>query len=333
MAFTYADDLDAINRFMRTTPIKPLPNGKTNAEAFQIKDAFIRWYDNLGYLDKNATGQTVYDEARTRRNQFNIANAVTPQAKADVRDVIMTGVSTEEMKGKEKPIVDGATGRVGTQVKKPTVAPTPSAMPNANTPKTGVTRQTLVIGTRGPDVDVWQKFVGISPTTGYYGEATAGKTRNWQTAWNNSHPGDKISVDGKVGPQTWMRAFPETQPTPSKIDQAFAPSPTPLNPNPSKPKPQAAKPSSGSSKPASPAPKTPVQPSSGGSKTAQAATKAKTATKKAAAKIAQAGMFDVGSWPLWAKVGAAITIVGGIIAAATGQHQKPRAYLGARRED
>lgn len=313
MALTYADDLAAIDRFMRTTPIKPLPNGATNAEAFQIKDAYIRWFDNLGYLDKNATGQTVYDEARTRRNQFNIANQPTPQAKQEIKEILARGIETEEMQGKPKPPYDPATGRVGTQVTKPTVAPTPSAMPNSKTPQTGVTRATLTVGTRGPDVEVWQKFVGISPVTGYYGEATAGKTRNWQIAWNNAHPADKIGVDGKVGPQTWLRAFPDTQPTPSAADKAFAPSPPPLNPT--KPKAQAAKPANKSASSA-------AQPSS--SKTAQA----KAAAKKTATKVAQAGIFDIGGWPLWAKIGAGITIIGGIVAAASGQ--KPKAYLGAR---
>lgn len=324
---SYSDDLDAINRYFRETPIKPFPNGGTNVEAFQIKDAFVRWYDALGWSDKTFTGQDVYDNARTRRNQFNLALAQTPAAKAVVRDQLATGIETEEMQGKPRPTVDVATGRVGAQVKKPTVAPTPSAMPNANTPVPTTLAENpppadlpLVVGKRGDSVTKWQQFVGISPTTGYYGEATAGKTRNWQTSWNTKNPGDKLTVDGKVGKETWKRAFGGVTPAPS--NEAFAPAPAPFSPTPAPapigpggiPKPSASKPNT--SKPA-------AKPS--------AAAKAKeTAT---AVKVKTAGMLDVGAWPLWAKIGAGVTVVGGIAAALMGQHKNPPQYGMRRHRD
>jgi peptidoglycan hydrolase-like protein with peptidoglycan-binding domain len=309
---SYSDDLSAINTYFRTQVIPPLPNGQVNAEAFQIKDAFVRWYDNLGPIDRNFTGQEVYDEARTRRNQFSLAMAPTPAHKEELKDQLASGASTEEMQGKDKPAYDRATGRVGTQVKKPTVAPTPSAMPDSNTPNTGVKRQLLTVGTRGPDVEVWQKFVGISPVTGYYGEVTAAKTKVWQQGWNNSHPADKITVDGKVGDATWTRAFPGSNEAPSP----FAPEPP--------------KPNAGGFAPAPPQPKPlgptpPPAPAPHKSGTASAQKPKASATKP---KVVAAGIFNIASWPLWAKVGAGLTVLGGIAAAFGGESKKPRRYLG-----
>jgi hypothetical protein len=316
---SYSDDLDAINRYFRETPIKAFPNGGVNTEAFSIKDSFVRWYDALGWGDKNFPGQEVYDNARTRRNQFNLALAQTPVAKQAIRDQLATGMETEEMKGQPRPPVDTATGRVGTQVQKPTVAATPSAMPDSSTPApvNAVKRATLSVGTRGPDVDVWQKFVGISPTTGYYGEATAGKTKNWQIAWNKAHPDDKIGTDGKVGPMTWARAFPHEAavvtpsgpfaPGPGAQSTVFAPPPAPIGPG-------------GIPKQPTTKPKAAAAAASPKGKPAQAATAAKQVGIKAA------GMVNIGSWPLWAKVGAGVTVVGGIAAALMGHHKTAPRY-------
>jgi len=298
---SYSDDLAAINTYMRTQPL-------TQPEAFQVKDAFIRWFDNLGWYDKQFTGQEVYDEARTRRNQLNIANQPTPAAKDAIRAQLATGIETEEMQGKPKPAFDPATGRVGTQVKKPTVQPTPSTMPNTATPSipnpvTGKPRPTLTIGSRGPDVNDWQTFVGISPVTGYYGESTAGKTKNWQKA-------NGLTADGKVGPLTWAKAFPGTATAQPATN--FAPAPVaPFAPSPNKPK-------AASTKPAQPAqPAQPVKPTA----------KAKAAAKKAsAAVINEAGFLNISKWPLWVKVGAAATVISGIGAALLGH--KPPHLLG-----
>ena len=329
-----SEDMDAINRYMRTTPL-------VTPEAFQIKDAFIRWWDNLNFLDRTLS-QAAYDEARTRRNQLNIANQKTERDKAEMKEVIARGSSTEEYQGGKAPPIDKATGRVGTQVSKPTVAPTPSTMPDKNTPTVGKTRAKLQLGSRGEDVHEWQKFLGISPTTGYFGEVTVAKTKNYQKS-------NGLKDDGIVGPMTWAKAFPGAAAEPMVPEAvAFAPAPAPspplgnsptkkVNPppKPPAPKPPAQKPptATASNKPPTSTFKPPPnqKPPAANNQTAvaSATTKAKDKTKKAVAKVSHAGIFDVSGWPLWGKVAAVVTIAGGIIGAAMGKHKNaPRLFMG-----
>jgi len=313
-----AEDMDAIDRFMRTTFIDP-----RNSEAFSIKESWIRWWDSSirdSWFNKSMSGES-YDIARTRRNQFMIANA-KPQEREDVRRVITTGQETEDMEGKTKPPIDGQTGRVGTQVKKPTVAATPSTQPTSGQPvapkQVGSAPvplgRVLSLGMTDSgkgDIKAWQVFLGIVPATGNFGEATKSKTMDWQRRWNAGHPNDILTVDGKVGNMTWQRAFPPSAPTAPTSDD-FAPSP----PNPRAadvfaptPKPSSSKPAPKPSSP-KPAPKPAV---------ADAKPTVKEKTKRAAAVVKQAGILDVGTWPLWAKVTGILTIVGAAVAAAMGK--------------
>ena len=68
---------------------------------------------------------------------------------------------------------------------------------------------------QGDIVGLWQTMLwadgflgqcGSSGVDGFFGQVTRRATINWQTNWNNTHPGDRISADGIVGPQTWGRA-------------------------------------------------------------------------------------------------------------------------------
>jgi peptidoglycan hydrolase-like protein with peptidoglycan-binding domain len=58
--------------------------------------------------------------------------------------------------------------------------------------------QTLKVGSTGPDVQVWQKIVGVKPD-GVFGTGTAAATKVWQ----QKHV---LAADGVVGPATWAKA-------------------------------------------------------------------------------------------------------------------------------
>jgi hypothetical protein len=304
-----SEDMEAVNVYMRTTPL-------VTPEAFQIKDSFIRWYDGLSWWDKSMNSDT-WDNARTRRNQLNIANQPTQAKKDEIREVLARAVD-------QSPNFDKQTGRVGSQVKTPTVAPTPSTMPKPGQPTapiaqgsapvalTRVLSQGVTDGGRG-DVKAWQTFLGIIPPTGNFATTTVEKTKAFQRSKG-------LTADGKVGQITWTAAFPAGA-KPATSGDAFAPSPPPpkpadvFAPTPA-PKPNASKPSGGSSAP---------KPTTVKEKTKAVAAQTKDTAKKAVVAVKQAGVFDVGTWPLWAKVTGILTIVGGAIAAATG-HATPRKF-------
>lgn len=283
---TQIEDVEAIDRYMRSHPL-------VTPEAFQIKDAYIRWYDSKGWWDKNMSAP-FYDEIRTRRNQLNIANQPTAAKKEAIKDQLARGIETEEMQGKKRPPVDRDTGRVGTQVSKPTVQPTPSTMPKAGAPL-GPVYPTIRKGSAdSKTVKVWQAIIGVS-ADGVFGNGTEAATKTWQKAHG-------LSADGVVGPATWAIAFPKAE----GLAPAPIPQPVPApSPKPAAGKPSAAKPAS----PAKPAADTkPVSPAK--EKVKQAAAK----TKKAA--VATAGMLDVMKWPTWAKVLGGLSLVGAAAAAA-----------------
>lgn len=309
-----AENMDAINQYMRTTPLK-------TPEAFSIKDSFIRWWDNLGWYDKSVN-DGAYDEASTRRNQLNIANQPTEAKKTEVRDVLSRGQTDG------RPI-DVETGRVGTQVTKPTVAATPSTQPksgqpsvtpvapqgSAPVPLNRVLSQGVTDGGKG-DVKAWQTFLGIVPPTGNFASITTEKTKAWQKSKG-------LVADGKVGPATWAMAFPPNKATAPAPD-AFAP--TPVQPKPAdvfapSPKPAAASKPKAQASSTKPAPK----PETVKEKAKATTKKVADTTKKAAAAVNQAGIFSIGTWPLWAKVAGILTIVGAAGAAAMGQ--KPKRFL------
>lgn len=84
------DDMVAIERYMKDTlALTP--------EATKIKDAYIAWFDGLYWWQKSS--QDNFDKARNYRNQFNLANAPTAEAKAAVQAVITSGLSKEQAQG------------------------------------------------------------------------------------------------------------------------------------------------------------------------------------------------------------------------------------------
>ena len=269
------EDVDAIDLYMRTIPLK-------TPEAFQIKDAYIRWFDNSSALDKRFS-DSWYDEQRTRRNQLNIANAANDKAaQENVRRVIATGIESEEMRGETRPRIDAQTGRVGTQVTKPTVAATPSTMPKPGSPSGpivgpgNIIRATIRSGSTGKDVEAWQAIIGV-PVTGTFDSATVAATKKWQ----KDHG---LTADGIVGPKTWgaaaalnVQTEPVFIPPPKQAGVSFKPAPKPA-----------------------PTPTTEPPP-----------------VQKAAIKAA--GFLDFTTWPTWAKVVSAAATAGGIISLAMGK--------------
>lgn len=85
------DDLRAINEyFHRVAPVTPA--------AKKLFNEWVSWWEqnvaNAWFLT-----QADLDHARNLRNDFNRANAVTPEAKAKVEEVITTGITVEQQRG------------------------------------------------------------------------------------------------------------------------------------------------------------------------------------------------------------------------------------------
>ena len=104
-------DMKAIDDYMRrTAPVTP--------EATALRSSWLTWYPSLSWWALNYdTG--VRDEASTRRNKFNLANAQTKAEKDNVIRVITTGFDSNQMQGQARKETL-PTGEVGTQIKKPT---------------------------------------------------------------------------------------------------------------------------------------------------------------------------------------------------------------------
>lgn len=90
----HADDLRALNAYMHSvTP-------KTDAARKLLSD-WAGWWVAVGDPSNYMflVPDEVWDEARNRRNAFNLANATTPQEHAQVQEVIKSGVTTEAARG------------------------------------------------------------------------------------------------------------------------------------------------------------------------------------------------------------------------------------------
>lgn len=171
-------DIDAINSYFMSTV------ANTPAAA-KIKADFLDQYANLGWFDKN-TSSSVYNNLRSMRNAFNIANAVTDAEKAKVTQVLTSGLTTEQMSGKARPNIDLVTGKVS---KAKTAAP---SVPGA------VAHATIRQGSKGADVIAWQNILSLK-ADGTFGAGTTTATK----AFQKSHG---LTPDGVVGPMTWSAA-------------------------------------------------------------------------------------------------------------------------------
>ena len=206
----HSSDLDAINTYIMSTPA-----ASPGADA--IQKAWAPWYNaNSGTFVSDDT----WNEARSRRNAFQLANAVTPEQQAGIKNVLATSVTPEELQGKPRPIIDVNTGKV-TPV--PAAGKTSLGVP-VGTPGAS-NHPTLRQGASGPDVTLWQSIVGVTEPN--FGPATLTATKNWQSAHG-------LTADGIVGPKTWSAATgkPVLTTTPAPAIATFAPAPKSPTPAP-----------------------------------------------------------------------------------------------------
>lgn len=104
--FVTLDDLKAIKAYFDNT-------SAATSTAQIIKDQFYVWYADLGWFAKSADLENTINEARSRRNAFNLANATSETEKQQVQDVFKYGLTTEEAAGEARPYIDPKTGQVG----------------------------------------------------------------------------------------------------------------------------------------------------------------------------------------------------------------------------
>ena len=182
-----SEDMTAIDAyFKRVAAVTP--------EADKVKKAWMLWYPSLGFYDKNFNGK-VYDEARTRKNAFNLSNAKTPAEKAQVVHVMTTGMTTETMQGKPRVPVNPQTGAVGSQVaRQQTAAINASGFPTIKQGSKGAKGTSI-----GDAVIKWQQVLGVT-ADGNFGSGTHAKTVTWQKA-------HALTADGVVGSKTWAAAL------------------------------------------------------------------------------------------------------------------------------
>lgn len=204
------DDMVALNDyFNRVIAITP--------EAVKHKAAWYTWYNGLGAIEKRMSN-AVWDQARARRNEFNLANAKTPSEKAQVEYVMATGTTTESLAGKPAAVVQAKRDEIkqmGAQIKQ--------QVTNA-----GAVYPTLRRGSKGEAVKRWQSIV-FMPADGNFGSGTEAATKKFQA-------GKGLTADGVVGPKTWSAATgapaqtvvpPEPKGVLETIVEAVLPAPKP----------------------------------------------------------------------------------------------------------
>lgn len=296
-------NLAAINTYMMNQ--KPL-----TPAAAAVQTDWQTWYPKLSVFQRNLDG-SVYDEARARRDLFNIKNATTPQQAAQVKEVLARGMTSEELSGQSPAQVAAAKQRVAAITEKLQTQ--------------GTNHPTIRQGSSGDAVKEWQKILGVNPD-GKFGPATMAATKTWQKSKG-------LKDDGVVGPMTWNAAVkPKTPEVTGKIEEAIASIPAVFTPAPSTiPKavgaPRAAKPVPVAVKPPTPLPPKPTAAAIAAAKKAgpaQATTVADgggavTGVKQVGESAmpvltANASMIPmpafVGKLPMWAKVGLGVVTAG-----------------------
>lgn len=200
-----AENLKAIDEyFKRTVAITP--------KAANIQTDWLTWYPKLGWAALNIDSK-VYDEARARRNLFNLSNVTSPAEKAKVESVLANGITSEDLSGKSKPEVAAAKARIADIQKKLETQ--------------GSTHPTIKQGSKGDAVKEWQGIIGAK-ADGNFGPGTHTATVTWQK-------GRGLTADGVVGPKTWAAALGVKTPITARTDEAVASLPAVFNPPPRPP--------------------------------------------------------------------------------------------------
>ncbi len=296
MGLGNSDDMEAIDSYMRNTPVNP---GAVNiSKARSIKSAWGPWFNDLSTWAKT-TDDDVLNDARSRRNAFNLANAKGPAGVAQVQHVLATGLTSEEIAGKPRPIINTSTGKVTT--------PKSVSVSNAGISSLGAHKTIRQGSPVSDDVREWQRILGVT-ADGKFGPATTAATRKWQSAHG-------LTADGVVGPKSWSAALsipvkPADSPAAASEDRLIG---DVIRQTVQKARTTTQK------KAAAPVAKPIAQKPIGGTTVTPAWAEAK---NKA---IAQASMVgDPTRWPLWAKTLAFLTALGAVVGLATGAHKKPR---------
>lgn len=289
------DDMVAVNDYFNRT-IAATP------EAVKHKAAWYTWYNKLGAWEKRMDSK-IWDQARARRNEFNLANTRTPAEKAHVEYVISTGITTEDLKGQSKDKVDAKRQElkeIGAQVKQQVTS-------------AGAVYPTLRRGSKGEAVKRWQSIVGVT-ADGAFGSGTEAATKRFQAAKG-------LVADGVVGAKTWSAAVakpvqtPEPPKPPSIIDvivEAVAPAPKPVPPDvvsqvrPPMPRPQTSAPRPPMPRPPVSAPRPPVSaprpPTAGPAPVASTAPVAPTPVAYVAPTTTASMIGTFNKVPTWAKI-------------------------------
>ena len=146
------EDMEAINTYMtKTKAVTPDAQGKQRQ--------WFSWYGGLGWYDKRYN-DSVYNEARVRRNAFNLVNSVSPAERENVQRVIDTGMTTEEMSA---------------PVKRPQ-----DYTPSSKKKYKDVLALPIQKGSKGQIVKDWQRIVAAYPVDGKFGKDTEKLTKQWQ---------------------------------------------------------------------------------------------------------------------------------------------------------
>jgi hypothetical protein len=88
-------DLEAINTYIMT------PGRAKTAAAKKLKNDWLAWFDTLGFWEKNFDS-TIYDRARNKRHDFDLANTTTSADKQAVINQMTTGLTSEELQGQTR---------------------------------------------------------------------------------------------------------------------------------------------------------------------------------------------------------------------------------------
>lgn len=96
-----SDDMEAIDRYMKETK-------RVTSKANKLHDEWIVWYDGLGWYDLNFNTD-IFDQARNRKNAFNLANVHTDAERDSLKEQIKNSFTTEEARGQPNRMkTDGA---------------------------------------------------------------------------------------------------------------------------------------------------------------------------------------------------------------------------------
>lgn len=86
-----AQDIDAVNRYIMST--------KANTQdAKDVRDEWLEFHDGLSTYEKHLESD-IWDKVRNFRARFQLANAKTAAAKEKIKEVLDTGMTSEEVQG------------------------------------------------------------------------------------------------------------------------------------------------------------------------------------------------------------------------------------------